>query len=118
LRAVSRPAWWANAGDESASGPVALIGPEPRIAVNRPAPRRRRQPFKITQHSSYYLTGNITGVTAKHGIEITASGSHDLNGFELLGVAGSLKRGLRHGSEPNNIAVLNGSIRSGRRNIV
>jgi len=30
--------------------------------------------FKITQSGSYYLAGNITGVSAKYGVEIAASG--------------------------------------------
>src|SRR6186713_1252076 len=40
--------------------------------------------FKITQPGSYYLTANVTGVNAKYGIEIAASGvTVDLNGFDL-----------------------------------
>src|SRR3954470_4200181 len=47
--------------------------------------------FKITQPGSYYLTANVTGVPAKHGVEIAASGvTLDLNGFDLVGVPGSL----------------------------
>src|ERR1051325_5982475 len=44
-------------------------------------------PFSITQPGSYYLSGNLTGTT---GITIAASGvTLDLNGFELVGGAGS-----------------------------
>src|SRR5262249_51241586 len=47
--------------------------------------------FKITQPGSYYLTGNVTGVNAKHCVEIASSGvTLDLNGFDLVGVPGSL----------------------------
>ncbi|MBI3852776.1 MAG: right-handed parallel beta-helix repeat-containing protein [Verrucomicrobia bacterium] len=47
--------------------------------------------FKITNSGSYYLTGNITGVSNLHGISITAARvSLDLNGFSLIGVPGSV----------------------------
>lgn len=69
--------------------------------------------FRITQPGSYYLTGNLTGAAGKHGIEIAASGvTLDLNGFQLLGVPGSLDgvtislEGLRL------IAVVNGTLRN------
>src|SRR3989304_4869431 len=39
--------------------------------------------FMITQPGSYYLTGNIIGVSGKFGIEINASGvTLDLMGFD------------------------------------
>ena len=78
-------------------GPVASTGKtltevEPRIAVNATnTPGTATSLFKITQPGSYYLTGNITGVSGKNGIEIAASGvSLDLTGFDLSGVPGSL----------------------------
>ena len=47
--------------------------------------------FVISQSGSYYLTGSITGVAAKHGIKITAPYvTLDLGGFTLTGIAGSL----------------------------
>src|SRR5678815_1587099 len=63
---------------------------EPRVAINATnTPGDDDSLFKITQPGSYYLTGNITGVAGKHGIEIAASGvTLDLNGFDLVGVAG------------------------------
>jgi len=87
---------------------------DPRIAINATnTPGDADSLFKIREPGSYYLTGNITGVVGKHGIEIAANGvTLDLNGFDLRGVAGSLDgvsvtvAGLR------NIAVVNGSIRS------
>jgi len=68
--------------------------------------------YKITQPGSYYLTGNITGVAGKHGIEIAASGvTIDLNGFDLAGVAGSLA-GVFGSSGSDDVAIRNGSIRN------
>lgn len=93
-------------------GPVATTpGPEPRIAVNATnTPGDANSVFKITQPGSYYLAGNVTGEAAKHGVEISASNvSVDLNGFALLGVAGSLDgiatEGLRSG-----LIVRNGTV--------
>ncbi len=78
-------------------GPIVSTGKtltevEPRIAISATnTPGDADSLFKITQPGSYYLTGKITGVLGKHGIEIAASGvTLDLNGFELAGVAGSL----------------------------
>lgn len=61
---------------------------EPRIAVNAAnTPGDADSLFKIVQPGSYSLTGNITGVVGKHGIEIASSGvTLDLNGFDLSGV--------------------------------
>ncbi|MBL0870392.1 MAG: right-handed parallel beta-helix repeat-containing protein [Phycisphaerales bacterium] len=72
-------------------GPVASTpGPEPRIAISAAnTPGDGDSIFKITQPGSYYLTGNVTAVANKHGIEITSSGvTIDLNGFDLVGVPG------------------------------
>ncbi|HRJ49802.1 MAG TPA: hypothetical protein PKU91_04680, partial [Phycisphaerales bacterium] len=74
------------------AGPVAgtyktLTEVEPRIAINAVnTPGGANSLFRITQPGSYYLTGNITGVIGKHGIEIAASGvTIDLMGFDLQG---------------------------------
>ena len=104
----------------STAKPLAEI--EPRIAVNATnTPGDADSLFKITQPGSYYLTGNITGVVGKHGIEIVASGvTLDLNGFDLVGVAGM---GAFDGVSTtlaglSNIAVFNGSVRNwGRHGI-
>lgn len=103
------------------AGPVAstyktLTEVEPRIAINATnTPGDADSLYKITQRGSYYLTGNITGVVGKHGIEIAASGvTLDLNGFDLVGVASMgafdgvsvTVDGLR------GISVLNGSARN------
>lgn len=99
-------------------GPVAptqktLSEVEPRIAVNATnTPGDDDSLFKITQPGSYYLTGNITGVASKMGIEIAASGvTLDLMGFDLVGVSDSLD-GVRASVDAvTDIAVINGSVR-------
>lgn len=78
------------------TGPVAptyktLTEVEPRTAINATTtPGDADSVFRITQRGSYYLTGNITGVLGKHGIEIAADDvSIDLCGFSILGAPGS-----------------------------
>ncbi len=110
----------ARAGDlNPPPGPVAptmktLTDVEPRVAINAAnTPGDADSRFKITQPGSYYLTGNITGVVGKHGIEIVASGvTLDLNSFDLQGVAGSLDGVSSTVASLTNIAVVNGSVRS------
>ena len=98
---IATAALLSNAGPLSPpAGPIAptnktLSEVEPRIAVNAtntPGDNDITPSlFKISQPGSYYLTGNITGVASKNGIEIAASNvTLDLNGFTLQGVAGSL----------------------------
>ncbi|MDP1661324.1 MAG: right-handed parallel beta-helix repeat-containing protein [Phycisphaerales bacterium] len=89
---------------------------EPRTAINATnTPGDADSLFKITQPGSYYLTGNITGVVGRHGIEIAASGvTVDLNGFDLVGVAAM---GAFDGvgvtvASLTSIAVVNGSVRN------
>ncbi len=99
-------------------GPIAPTpGPEPRIAVNAantPGDADATPSlFKITQPGSYYLAGNITGIAGRHGIEIASSGvTLDLNGFDVVGVAGSLDGVVVTPLNLVNICVRNGSIRS------
>ncbi len=102
--------------------PAGPVGPtmktlsevEPRVAINATnTPGDADSVFKITQPGSYYLTGNVTGVAGKHGIEIAAGGvTLDLNGFDLLGVAGSLDGVSTTVSNLTDIAVVNGSVRN------
>lgn len=84
---------------------------EPRIAISLAnTPGDADSLFKITQPGSYYLTGNVDGVIAKHGIEVTASSvTIDLRGFRLAGVAGSLD-GIRATTTVANVSVINGTI--------
>lgn len=81
-------------------GPIAptmqnLVALEPRVAVNS-LPGSATAIHRITAPGSYYLTANITGETGKNGIEVfiptgvERGVSIDLNGFNLVGVSGSL----------------------------
>lgn len=98
-------------------GPVSgthktLTEVEPRTAINlanTPGDNDASPSvFKITQPGSYYLTGNVTGVSGKHGIEVAVSGvTIDLNGFRLSGVAGSLD-GIN--TSVDSLTVCNGTV--------
>ena len=119
---------WVNAGDLTPPpGPVgptmhtldeiynlvaSSSGGESRIAVNATnTPGDTDSLFKITQPGSYYLTGNVTALSGKMGIEIAADQvTLDLNGFALVGVAGSLN-GVTIPGVHVNIAIRNGALR-------
>lgn len=83
---------------------------EPRIAVNSTnTPGDAISVYKITQPGSYYLTGNMTGVSGKHGIYIAASKvTLDLNGFVLSGVSGSLSGISTISNGYSGISITNG----------
>ena len=67
--------------------------------------------FIISQAGSYYLTGNVSGVSGKTGIEITSDNvTVDLNGFTITG-PGTTNTGIDFGSQ-KNIVLRNGTIRS------
>ncbi|MCC6678721.1 MAG: right-handed parallel beta-helix repeat-containing protein [Phycisphaerales bacterium] len=85
---------------------------EPRIAISQATtPGDADSVFRITQPGSYYLTGNLTGVSGKRGIEIAASNvTIDLRGFALQGVAGSLQGIASGASGLNTITIRNGTI--------
>ena len=87
---------------------------EPRTAISEVnTPGDADSLYKITQPGSYYLTGNIAGVTGKHGIEIAASGvTLDLRGFDLAGVLGSLSGVTVSLEGAAAVTVRNGSARS------
>ena len=92
-------------------GPTGRFGPRTEVTVTR-TPGDDDSLFKITQPGSYYLAGNITGVSGKHGIEIAANGvTLDLMGFEVAGVAESLD-GVSAAPGVTNIMVLNGTVRA------
>jgi parallel beta-helix repeat protein len=77
---------------------------EPRVAISS-------LPFVIGSPGSYYLAGNLTGVSGQNGITIAASDvTLDLNGFQLVGVSGSLS-GIAVLEGQINVAVRNGTIR-------
>lgn len=67
----------------------------------------------ISTPGSYYLTGNVQGVSGKDGILIEASNvTLDLNGFTLTGAAGSL-HGIalsRSNTDRSNLTIRNGTI--------
>ena len=109
---------WAGPLDPPA-GPVTstyktLTEVEPRTAINTTnTPGDADSLFKITQPGSYYLTGNITGVAGRHGVEIAASGvTLDLMGFDLSGLPASLDGVSATVSNLTNITVRNGSVRA------
>lgn len=88
---------------------------EPRTVVSSATtPGDSDSVFRISQPGSYYLAGNVTGASGKSGIEI---GSHDvtldLNGFEVVGVAGSVTgvRAVGGTTSLGNVTVSNGTIR-------
>lgn len=98
------------------AGPVASTGKtltevEPRIAVNSVnTPGDATAQFRITAPGSYYLTGNITGVSGKSAIVIaTGHVSLDLMGFTVQGAAGALSGVLLAGFH-GGIAVRNGTV--------
>ena len=86
---------------------------EPRTPIDATnTPGDASSLFQITTSGSYYLTGNVTGESGKHGISVAASNvTIDLNGFTLTGVGGSLD-GIH--LEPGNskLTVRNGNITS------
>ncbi|MEM7393129.1 MAG: hypothetical protein AAF492_12360, partial [Verrucomicrobiota bacterium] len=68
-------------------------------------------PFTINTPGSFYLAESLTGVSGQNGITVNARDvTLDLNGFSLVGVAGSLN-GLVVPSRQHNIVVANGSFR-------
>ena len=91
---------------------------EPRKEINAAnTPGDADSIFKITQPGSYYLTGNITGVSGKIGIEIAVAADGpgvtiDLMGFELAGEPGSLDGIAATGAGTRNIAIRNGTVRA------
>ncbi len=98
------------------SGPVSgsyktLGEVEPRIAINEVnTPGDDDSLYKITQPGSYYLTGNVTGVAGKHGIEVEASNvTIDLGRFTLVGHADSL-RGVVLSESAHGCTIQHGTI--------
>ena len=87
---------------------------EPRIAINSVnTPGDANSAFVISQSGSYYFAGNLTGQSAKHGIRLNAPNiTIDLNGFSLIGVAGSFNAFTAGGALSSNVTVRNGIVRS------
>jgi hypothetical protein len=84
---------------------------QPRIPVDDThTPGDAVHEFKIAQPGSYYLTGNVTGVTGKDGIYIGSGNvTLDLNGFTLDGAAGTGNTGVSIGTV-SQVVVQNGTI--------
>src|ERR1051326_7927174 len=84
---------------------------EPRIAINATnTPGDSTCTYLITQPGSYYLTGNVTGASARSGIKIAASDvTLDLNGFTLTGVSGSYVA-IGVVGAPANVTVMHGVV--------
>ncbi|MBL0870391.1 MAG: right-handed parallel beta-helix repeat-containing protein [Phycisphaerales bacterium] len=93
----------------STSKPLAEI--EPRTAVNATnTPGDTTAVHVISQPGSYYLTSNITGISARAGIRITASNVDlDLNGFTLTGVTGATQ-GISLATGSSRVQIRNGKI--------
>lgn len=92
------------------AGPIAPTpGPEPRIPINaQNTPGDSQALFRITQPGSYYLTGNITGISGRNGLTIAADNvTVDLMGYALIGVPGSLN-GINAASGVKHIHIRNG----------
>jgi parallel beta-helix repeat protein len=87
---------------------------QPRIIVNSTnTPGNSSNQFIISQSGSYYFAGNLTGVSGKNGILINAVNvSLDLNGFQMLGVSGSLAAITDGGNNNGNVRIHNGTIRA------
>ncbi len=69
-------------------------------------------PVTIGASGSYYLTSDLVGGSGLVGINITASFvALDLNGFQLIGVAGSLD-GIRTAVGTRHIEIRNGAVRN------
>lgn len=98
-------------------GPVAssyktLSEIEPRVAVNAAnTPGDASNLYIISQPGSYYLTGNVLGVSGKAGIRITASDvTLDLCGFALIGGTGTTQ-GVATANAVSRVTLRRGSAR-------
>ncbi|MEO5722422.1 MAG: right-handed parallel beta-helix repeat-containing protein [Chthoniobacterales bacterium] len=85
---------------------------EPRKEVNATnTPGNGSALFLISTPGSYYFGGNITGVSGRAGIAISADNvTLDLNGFALAGVAGSTSGIATLGGIRSNIVIRNGTV--------
>ncbi|MBS0660980.1 MAG: right-handed parallel beta-helix repeat-containing protein [Verrucomicrobia bacterium] len=85
---------------------------DPRIPISATTtPGSGTAVFVISSPGSYYLTGNLTGVSGKLGLSITADDVEvDLRGFTLTGVAGAT--GGINFPNRSRIAIRNGIVRN------
>jgi hypothetical protein len=89
-----------------------LLEVEPRIPVGpTTTPTSPSAVYRISQPGSYYLTGNVQGVSGKHGIEIAASNvTLDLCGFAIIGTGSGNTRGISAEGDIFGVTVLNGHV--------
>jgi hypothetical protein len=91
---------------------------EPRIPItSNTTPGDDDSQFRITQPGSYYLTGNVAGLSDKHGIEIAASDvTLDLMGYRMrgrtitIGGAGPSLSGIHVSANVTNLCIRDGTI--------
>src|SRR3954454_3804301 len=77
---------------------------EPRIPISS-------LPFVISTSGSYYVTGNLTGLSGQHGISVNADNvTVDLGGFDLVGPGGAAT-GIRVQNSHVNVTIRNGTVR-------
>jgi hypothetical protein len=100
------------------AGPVTssyktLTEVEPRKLISTAnTPGDANSVFRISNPGSYYLGDNLTGASGRHTIEVEADNvTIDLNGFSIVGVAGSLD-GINVPASRRNLVVRDGTIRS------
>lgn len=100
-------------------GPVAptfktLNQVEPRVPISpQTTPGDADSLYKITQAGTYYLTGNLNGVTGKYGIEVGVGNvTIDLMGHSMIGFdfGGPTLDAIRLTSQGDGLVVRNGSI--------
>ncbi|MCA8958960.1 MAG: right-handed parallel beta-helix repeat-containing protein [Planctomycetes bacterium] len=106
--------WWLGAGEiDPPPGPITATGRfGPRIEVNQ-LPGDGIATHIITAPGSYYLSGNIAGESGKSGIDIRSGNvTLDLNGFALIGVAGSGSGIVGSLATTEAIVIRNGTIDS------
>ncbi len=92
---------------------------QPRTPVDSTnTPGDASNKFIINTPGSYYLTGNVVGVSAKHGISIQADNvTLDLNGFAVRITGSTTMNGIDVPSPQANIIVRNGVIRNWKNGV-
>ena len=89
---------------------------EPRTPINGTnTPGDSDSIFHINKSGSYYLTAGVAGVSGKSGIKVSADNvTIDLNGFAVVGVAGSHGGIIARpsGGNVSNLWVKNGAVGS------
>jgi parallel beta-helix repeat protein len=100
------------------AGPVApsyktLSEVEPRIPINaQTCPGGSAYTYGVLSPGSYYLTGNLAGEPGKSVIRVGDNVTIDLNGFAIIGGAGSLVGIDGRVSDAEEVTIRNGVVRS------